>query len=863
MGDDRTRLMIGLKRRIGQRRRPGSFDFEPNGIFRGGRIRRLLARLELARLSFVAAMAHDLEYGRGFPWLVVCFAIGVWGYFELPREPQPWATVPLAAFLAIFAFRRRRRGHAAIISLILASLATGVCAGNVRTWSVNAPRLVKDGTRSVTGWVEEVEPRERGYRLTIRPVRIGIDEGDALPRLVRVTGRAQPPPRPGDAITFRARLSPPQGPVLPGGYAFDRAAYFEQIGAYGFIYGRPEPALLGRSPGWRLEVVAAISRLRTQIGSRIREALPGDSGAIAAALIVGDRGAVSEFAQENLRIAGLAHVLAISGMHMALVAGAIFFVVRGGLALSPGLALNCPIRSWAAAAALVAATAYLVISGASIATQRAYVMAAVIFVSMIVGRPAVTMRSVALAAAIVLALSPEALLQPGFQMSFLAVIALVAAYRGWFEWRKGSPRIDASELVGRSRLLSAIRFVGFWVGGLAMTSVIAGVATGPVALAHFYRASPLGLVANMAAMPFVSLLIMPFAVVSVLAMPFGLDPLTLQPMGIGIDAMLAIAGKVAGWTPSGGVVGALGDWPAVLSAAGLLWLALWTSRWRLLGIIPVVAALGVAGLHERPDILISEDGRTIAVRTPQGPLAVSTGPGGRFAAEIWLKADGDPASLSQRKANAQVMRCDDRACVFQVAGAGDHHGSEGQIPHAAAPGTPSGASIPLPGPLQQPDRSGVGLTPIARSREMRDREERAPAVTDTAPVGSVLVLSRVERPEAFDEDCRRADIIVTHLEAPKDCALHALVIDTRFLEMHGAAALFLKRPPPGQRVLSQPNGPVIDGNDGGNDDGNLDRNTPAAAMRSLTGVRRLDVGFAHFESARSGINRPWQPSGKR
>ena len=668
MGNDRTRLMDGLKRVIWKRQppsRPSAYDF--GGIRRAARFRRLVARLERARLSFIAATIHDLENGRGFPWLVVCFASGIWAYFELPREPQLWATVPLAVGIAIVAQVRRMRGKAAVASLVLASLALGLAVANHRTWSVAAPRIAKERTVEVGGWVENVEQRENGYRLTILPARIADVEPTALPVRIRVTGRALPQPLPGQAISFRARLSPPQGPVMPGGYAFDRAAYFDRVGAYGFIYGRTKPAVLGMPASWRLQITAAIADMRGRIGARIRQTLPGDAGAIAAALIVGDRGAVSEDSQENLRIAGLAHVLAISGMHMALVAGAIFFVVRAGLALSPGLALRHPIRSWAAAAALVAATAYLVISGASIATQRAYVMAAVIFIAMIAGRPAVTMRSVALAAAIVLTLTPEALLQPGFQMSFAAVIALVAAYRVWFEWRKRSQRADAAELASRSKAASILHFVVFWASGLAMTSLIAGFATGPIALSHFHRASPLGLLANMAAMPLVSLLIMPFAVATVLAMPFGLDPLTLQPMGLGIDGMLAIAAKIAEWTPGSGVVGAIGDAPAILSVAGLLWLALWTSRWRLLGILPIAAAVVVAFAYQRPDILVSEDGRTVAVRTQQGPLAVALGSGGKFEAEIWLRADGDAAALAERKAGSGVMNCDEKACIIKAA----------------------------------------------------------------------------------------------------------------------------------------------------------------------------------------------------
>ncbi|WP_162901469.1 ComEC/Rec2 family competence protein [Breoghania sp. L-A4] len=398
-------------------------------------------------------------------------------------------------------------------------------------------------------------------------------------------------PRVSKPVRFLARLSPPGGAVLPGGYAFDQAAYFASIGASGFVYGDLKPVVDAGDwpePGWRLHLGGALTDIRFAISARIRDSLSdpatgtdSEAGGIAAALIVGDRGGVSEAAQESLRVAGLAHVLAISGMHMALVAGTIFFAVRAVLAASPALALGYPIRHWAAGAALVAATVYLALSGASIATQRAYIMAAIVFIAMLSGRRALTMRSVAVAALLILAASPEALLQPGFQMSFAAVIALVAAYEAW---RKRGAR--ETTRAGHT-LWHGLRF---WIAGLLVTSLIAGLATAPIAAVHFYRTAPLGLLANMAAMPLVSLVIMPAAVASVLAMPFGLDPLPLSAMGAGIDAMLAIAETVARWTPSGGLVGAVPPVVGLACVAGLLLLALLKSRWRLIGLAPISLA---------------------------------------------------------------------------------------------------------------------------------------------------------------------------------------------------------------------------------------------------------------------------------
>ncbi|WP_321341077.1 ComEC/Rec2 family competence protein [Breoghania sp.] len=792
-----------IKRRVGSVRPAIPFPLDFLGI-RTTPGTRLRSRVHRLYLSLLDAMRRDLERGAGFPWLIVCYACGIWLYFELPREPQLWATAPLALALIAESARRRRRGRAAFVMLALAALATGLATADFRTWSVATPRLTGEGTHTVTGWVEEVEPRATGYRLSVHPATISGVEASGLPVRIRVTGRAQPEPTAGSAVRFRARLSPPQGPVLPGGYAFDRAAFYEQVGAYGFIFGRVEnDAGLSREIPFSLRMTAALSSFRARIGERIRETYGGDSGAIAAALIVGERGAVSKEAQEDLRIAGLAHVLAISGMHMALVAGVVFFVIRAGLALSPALALRHPIRSWAAGVALAAATLYLVLSGASIATQRAYVMAAVIFLSMIAGRPAVTMRSVALAAAIVLALTPEALLQPGFQMSFSAVIALIAAYKALFEYRRRQRRDGRSaEWRAHSALARILRIALFWGAGLVMTSLIAGLATGPAALTHFYRSSPLGLIANMAAMPLVSLAIMPLAVVSLVAMPYGLDPLPLYPMQAAIDAMLSIAAKIADWTPGAGVIGAIGDAPAILFTAGLLWLALWSSRWRLLGIAPMCLAVAAGTFYDRPDMFVSEDGHTLAIRGRDGYLAVDIGPGGKFAAGIWLRADGDPAELKARAVDDRVRRCDAEACIFTVSASpedGERAGDAKRTFH----------TVPMPHKALTPAKSGdvdAGVAksgePVARGRPVGPNAIRndgdAPEAGTTAyrvshrvaPDPRLFLISRVMRAEAFEEDCIRADIVVTPLTAPADCSNHAVVIDRAFLTRHGAAAIY-------------------------------------------------------------------------
>lgn len=681
----------------------------------------LRMRLERILASFRHCLERDLDAGHAAPWVVLAFAGGVWIYFSLPREPLIWATVPLAMIISGIAWTRWSRGYSARLGIVLAAIAAGLAGADLRAALVEAPRLSRSGGYDVTGQVMAFESRRQGYRLKVRPTSMSRVEADVLPRMIRVTARSpKVPPEPGSSVAFRARLSPPGGPVMPGGYAFDVAAYFSGIGANGFVLGTIQTTDT-RPPGVRLWAKSTLAAVRAGISARIRSSLDGDAGGIAAALIVGNRGGVGEEVQEDLRVAGLAHVLAISGMHMALVSGTIFFALRAGLACFSGLALNYPIRQWAAAAALAAATVYLFLSGASVATQRAYMMAAIVFIAILAGRRAVTMRSVAVAALTILILSPEALLQPGFQMSFAAVIALVATYEAWSEHRRvASIRQDAG---------GSLRLMRFWVGGLLMTSLIAGLATAPIAAAHFYRVAPLGLLANMAAMPLVSLVIMPMGVLSVLAMPFGLEPIPLAAMGWGIDSMLSVAASVSDMTPSGGLIGAISKGAALACICGLFLLAFLKSRWRLIGIGPIVAGVLAAPAVSPPDILISEDGRTVAARQADGRLAILQGRGGRFSAEVWLRSDGDAATVRDRKGGAPALHCDDLGCVLRLA-------------------------------VVEGD---VGATPP-----------------------SIAVL---RSPSALGEDCRRADIVVASF--PAVCAGGAEVFDVVRLGEFGAVALYL------------------------------------------------------------------------
>lgn len=690
----------------------------------------------------------DLDRGRGFLWIPVAFALGVTIYFALPREPH-WPTLAALGTATLAGAVRARSSAAALPALVLISaVLAGLALAAGQTARVAAPVLSGERTLEVSGWVEAREPRPDGaIRYIVRVQRIkGLRAGQA-PERVRFTARGRAPaPRVGDGISVLARLAPPRGPVEPGGYDAARSLFYRGIGATGFSYGMPKTAELGPVPAG-IRVRAAIARVRDGIGARLRATLPGENGEIAATLLVGDRGGIPKDTQEAIRIAGLGHILAISGLHMALVAGTIFGATRFALAAIPGLALRRPIKKWAAVAALAAGLVYLILSGGAVATIRAFVMAAVALLAVLVDRPALTLRSVAVAALVVMILDPAAVLSPGFQMSFAAVIALVAAY----EWQAGRERPPGDRNAGRLRRI--LRTAGFWIGGLALTSLVAGLATTPIGALHFHRLAPLGLLGNLLAMPFVTLIVMPFGVISVALMPFGLDPLVLPVMGLGLDAVLGIAEWVAGLSGDAGTVGRMPAASVLAMAAGLLWLALWQSGWRLLGVVPIAVGLAIAPLGRSPDLLISDDGRAVAVRGSDGSLHIATARGGTFAAAMWLRADGDGRDPKGR-AVEEGVRCDDYGCT-----------------------------LALPGPVGPAGSVRAGM-----------------AGSVTMPPRPPPVVAFAEDAAAFIEDCVRADIIVTRHEAPPGCPGPRLIVDRDLLRETGAIALTWQADPPYYRL---------------------------------------------------------------
>ena len=581
----------------------------------------------------------------------------------LPKEPPPYlGAVVAGAFLfcmAVAAFGRFRPWLPLVA--VAATLACGFAVAQWRTASVAAPVLGERlGPVGIEGRVVRVEAAGKNRRLTLDRVRIARFDAESTPARVRirVPGR-EPAVTPGAWVRALAILAPPLPPAAPGAFDFQRQSYFRQLGAVGFSLGRPQ--LLVRETTGGLAVW--VESVRQAIGTRIGRALSGERAGVARALMIGDRGAIPEFVIEALRDSGLAHLLAISGLHIGLVAGIVFFGVRATLALVPSLALRFPIKKWAAAAAVLAALSYALVAGATVPTQRAFLMIGLVLLAVMVDRRGLTMRSVAMAATVILLFRPESLLGASFQLSFAAVTALIAVY----EVFRVRPIAESAPwggiLVGRA---------GAYIAGVALTTLVAGMVTAPFAVFHFNRVAAFGLIANLGAVPVTALWTMPWAVISVLAMPLGLESGPLAAMGWGIDVVVRIARTVAGWPGAATLVPAMPVAGLAAFALGGLWLCLWRRPWRLFGAVGMAVGLASFLLARPPDLLVDDSGNLLAVRDEVGHLTFSTLKAGRFDREVWLRRAGQDSEPGVWPVDGATpdgrLACDAMGCIHRVGG---------------------------------------------------------------------------------------------------------------------------------------------------------------------------------------------------
>jgi competence protein ComEC len=614
-----------------------------------------------ARAEQALATQLDAEQGRWFLWLPVFFGAGIGIYFELLEEPD--FTLSLGLFIAALALRMLARGSlfAFLFTSILLCVAAGFFAAKLRTDIVAENMLERHGAYHIEGFVEGFERQSpKKGRAIIRLTSMKYEDKDTAKRpfRVRVNVRGGVVLTPGSTVKMRAILGPPPEPVQPGGYDFARMSFYQAVGASGYALSKPE-VLEPRELPFDMKFRAPLAKLRADIGARITSVLPGQTGEIAAALTVGQTAGLDDTSLNDFRRSGLAHIYSISGLHMSLVAGTLFWFLRWFLALFPAIALRFPVRALAGGAALFCVSIYLLLSGAAIAAVRSYIMIAVVFLAILLNRPALSLRNVALAGLLILIVLPDSLIDLSFQMSFAATAALIAGYERFGRYL----HFEAKNV--RERLTWQPVYI---VGGVLMTTATAGLAVEPFSAYHFHNLTTYAALGNLIGGPPVDLISMPAMIVALIAMPFGLDEWPLRAMGFGIDAMMAVAKWVAAIPGSLVIVPAFPFAALLVIVWGGIWLLIWRRRWRLWGLAAIGIGIALTSIHNKPDVLVDRDAKVVAIRDATGRLQAPKSRRAFYTMQQWLKADGDDRAPKEASTGAGGWQCDSYACAVMVKG---------------------------------------------------------------------------------------------------------------------------------------------------------------------------------------------------
>ena len=590
---------------------PAQVEDPPPLVKQKGAFNRFAAQLRsLPRANVAGAFARERAHGHFFLFVPVCLGIGAALWFAAASDPSVLALAAVACVAVWPALRlRHREDWLALLAGGGFLVPFGMLLAAAESARLDTVLLDAPVTTTIEGRVLSRESDERGairYRIALETTRDPTLKRS--PSVVTVLARSRHVPIPiGGGISGRARLNPPSGPALAGlnDFAFD--AYFSGNGAVGYFYRAPQSGAATKA-GLEGRIRQQVAAWRNNLTEHIRGRIGGDAGAIAAALVTAEQRAIGEETVEALRQAGLAHVLAISGLNMVLAAGIFLVGARLLMALIPGFAERYPTKKIAALGALVMVTLYILVSGGAISAVRSWIMICVMLVAVLFGRSAISLRNVALSAILILVVTPSAVTNPGFQMSYAATLGLVAGYAAWRE--------RPAQREGRGGVLRLSGgAAGRFLGGLMLSSLIGGFATLIYSIGHFHRIPAYGLAGNLLAMPVISAIVMPFGLIAVLLMPFGLDAIPFAIMGKGIEWMVSLSVWVASW--QGEIVtGRIQPLAFLLIGLGGGLVCILRTRLRHAGTLLVITGIAIAFWprdQRFPEVLVSEDGRLVAV----------------------------------------------------------------------------------------------------------------------------------------------------------------------------------------------------------------------------------------------------------
>jgi competence protein ComEC len=596
--------------------------------------------VQVRSLDFGLLVAAERAFEERRLFVLLPFAIiaGLIVSLAASSEPEPTALLAVGAGITVAAPVSVRSIAAVRMVALAAAFWLGFSLLSIHGALFGTAMLSRPAYGTFEMRVDEiVSEQESGRRVVVSAVTPVAGSREVPMRRARIVVRGDASLAPGDTIRGPVRFYPVPGPVIPGGFDTQFHAYFDGIGAYGNTTKPVEVVRAGEASSperW-------IEGVREAIAARIDRDLTQPAAGIARALITGDQSVVTDEARDVMATAGLAHVLSVSGLHLTIVAGGVFVALRMLLSLFPVLGRFLSVKRLAAAGGIMAGLAYFAISGGNVAALRATVMILLVFGAVIVGRRALTMRNVAIAALVVLLSDPASVFRPSFQLSFAAVVALIGAWE-LARHREGRDRNLVRQAIG-------------YFGGIAATSLVAGAATLLFSVYHFQQTSPLGVVGNLVSLPLVGFVMMPAAGIAALAMPLGFEAPFLNALGWSIDRMLEVARLVAGWSAGFDVSPLLTPLALILGLGALAWFAFFQTWHRLIAPVLLVPAVLLFALDRPPDVLIADTTQAVALRFEQG-LAVVAGKPQGFAIDVWRETYSE-------KLEAGAIPCDSVACI--------------------------------------------------------------------------------------------------------------------------------------------------------------------------------------------------------
>ncbi len=586
------------------------------------------------------------------PWLAVAMGVGVLLYLSLRIEPPAWTgpAALAAALLCCVLARYRRTCRAA--ALCLAAGAAGFASVQYQAGAVPPVEPLPSRAVVLTGHVEGVTILPEGRRVSLGDVRLASNQ-PPLARGVRVRLKPGDPVdlAVGDIVRVRVLLRPPSAPAFPGGWDLQRDAFFTGLGGSGVALN-PAERLERRAPSGPS---AWFRAARDELNRRVAAGLPGPSGAVAAALMTGTQTAIPPATLEAFRDSGLAHLLSVSGLHIAIIMGLVMGAVRTGMALSERAALFLPVKAISAVTGLAAGALYMALTGVQVPILRSLAMAGLVTLALVTGRRALSLRGLAVAVIVILLAVPHELAGVSMQMSVSAVLALVAGYEAL------RPRLDAlrGDATWWRRALAAL-------AALVLTSLLAGSASAPFGAHHFGAAQLYFVVSNLVAVPLTTVVIMPAVLAAFALLPLGLEGIAFVPLGWGLDLLIWISEVVARWPLARLSVPHIPSWGIALFSLGFAWLALWRTRLRLVGVAAMALGLMSPVAAPPPTMLVSSEARLIAVRS-DGFYVQSRSGASRFVLDAWQRylAAGPPLPLRTQGAG---VPCDADVCRIEAAG---------------------------------------------------------------------------------------------------------------------------------------------------------------------------------------------------